>query len=89
MGNAAVKIKIMPISPSVNLKEIEDKAKIIIEKHKGKILNIIQEPIAFGLKAVILTFLITEEFEQDPLTVALQKIPNVNSAEVIDFRRAI
>ena len=88
VSDAAVKIKIMPTSPDANLKEIEDSAKKIIEDKQGKVLSIEQEPVAFGLKAIILTILIVETFDQDPLTDALKNIENVNSAEIIDFRRA-
>ncbi len=87
MGDAAVKIKIMPDSPSANLNEIEKKAKEIIEKHRGKIAKIEKEPIAFGLKAVIITLSIKEDFEQDPLLDKIREINHINSAEIIDFRR--
>ena len=87
MADAAVKIRIMPDSPTTNLKEIEEKAGKIIEKHKGKIAKVEQEPIAFGLKAVIITFSIVETFLQDPLENELRSISHVSSAEIIDFRR--
>jgi translation elongation factor aEF-1 beta len=88
MGSAAVKIKIMPDSPSADLKTIEDHATSIIEKEKGKIVKIEREPIAFGLNAVFITFGWQEDAEREVLEVELSKIPHVNSAEVVDFRRA-
>ncbi|MBI2629374.1 elongation factor 1-beta [Candidatus Pacearchaeota archaeon] len=87
MADAAVKIRIMPDSPETNLDEIESEARKIIERHKGKIAKTEQEPIAFGLKAVILTFSIVESFNQDPLENELRSISHVSSAEIIDFRR--
>ncbi len=87
MADAAVKIRIMPDSPTADLAKIESEARKIIEKHKGKIAKVEQEPIAFGLIAVILTFSIVETFNQDPLENELRAISNVNSAEIIDFRR--
>lgn len=87
VAQAAVKIKIMPKSPDTDLKEIEEKAEEIIQKHAGKVFKIEEEPIAFGLKAVIITLSIIETFEQDPLTEQLAKMPHVSSAEIIDFRR--
>ena len=87
MADAAVKIRIMPDSPDTNLNEIESEARKIIEKHKGKIAKVEQEPIAFGLKAVVITFSIVESFNQDPLENELRSIHHVSSAEIIDFRR--
>jgi elongation factor 1-beta len=88
VSDAAVKIKIMPSSPDVDLKEIGANAKKIIEEAQGKVLETKEEPVAFGLKAIILTIMIKETFDQDPLTESLKNIENVNSAEIIDFRRA-
>ena len=87
MGNAIVKIKLMPRSPKTNLKEIQAKAEDIIKKSQGTLGETKQEPIAFGLTAVILTFLILETQELEPIEYALGKIKNVNSVQVIDMRR--
>lgn len=89
MGTAAVKIKIMPDSPASNLKEIEEKVKALVEKDRGKVMGFTQEPIAFGLKAVYVSFEWPEEKELDELEEKLNKIKDVKSAEVIDIRRAI
>ena len=88
MGTALVKIRIMPESPKVNLKEIEQKAKEITEKEEGKNPRTEIEPVAFGLNAIILSFALDESKSIDKIQDKLKKIPNVNSAEVIDFRRA-
>ncbi|MBS3066197.1 elongation factor 1-beta [Candidatus Pacearchaeota archaeon] len=87
MSLAAVKIRIMPDAPDVDLGEIETKAKKIITNKEGKVASIEQEPVAFGLKAIIITLSIDENFEQDPLLDAIRKIGKVSSAEIIDFRR--
>jgi elongation factor 1-beta len=88
MAGAAVKIKLMPTSPDVNLEEIEKKVKEKIEEVQGKISSIEREPIAFGLNAIIATFAWDEDADRDALEEDLAKIENVNTAEVIDFRRA-
>ena len=88
MGTALIKIKIMPSSVETNLEEIKKNAKSVIEANKGKYPLFEEEPIAFGLKAVIAGFEIDESDELDPIEVALRKIKNVNSAEVVDMRRA-
>ena len=88
MGTAIIKIKLMPASPETNLREIEKAAEKIINK-EGTVNHIIQEPIAFGLKAVIITFALNESKELDPIEEALGKIKNVNSTQIIDMRRAV
>jgi len=86
---AAIKIRIMPSSPSSDIERIKQEAeKIIIEKG-GKLHSAEIQPIAFGLRALILTAAWPEELEQEQLEIALRKILDVQSAEVIDFRRAV
>ena len=87
VSNAGVKIKVMPDSPEVDLSIIESNVKKIIEENQGTISSTKQEPVAFGLKAIIITFSIIETFEQDPLMDKIRAIENVSSAEIVDFRR--
>ena len=88
MGIAAVKIKIMPSSPTVNTKKIGENAKELIETMGGKNCTISEEPIAFGLNAIITFFAWPEEKELEKLEEKLKKIKDVNSVQVIDLRRA-
>jgi len=88
MGTAIIKMKIMPTSPDVDLGPIEEKAKEIISKDTPSQIQSEQEPIAFGLKALILTFTWDEDKSADEMEEALRTIENVKSAEVIDMRRA-
>jgi elongation factor 1-beta len=88
MGIALIKIKIMPTSPEVNLEEIKEKARGVIEKSEGKITGSDEEPIAFGLKAVILSFELDESKELESIEEELKKLENINSVQVIDMRRA-
>ena len=88
MAGAAVKIKIMPSSPDANLDEIEAKAKQLIETEKGKVAKVEREPIAFGLNAIIILFAWDEDCDREALEEKLKQIENVNSAEIVDFRRA-
>jgi len=89
MGTAGIKIKIMPTSPEVNLEEIKNNAKALIEEKEGKNCRFEEEPIAFGLKAVMTFFEWPEEKELEELEEKLKAMPNVNSAEIIDIRRLL
>jgi len=89
MGIAGVKIKIMPVSPETNLEEIKTKTKALVEKNQGKNREYEEEPIAFGLKAIIAFFEWPEENDSEQLAEKIQKIKGVSSAQVIDIRRLI
>ncbi len=89
MGKISVKIKLMPLSPNTDLKKIKDEAKKTIENNSGTGCFFEEEPIAFGLKAVVVFFTHPEEKELDTLEQKLGKIKDVNSAQVIDIRRAM
>lgn len=89
MGTALLKMKLMPESPEVNLEEIKVNAQETIEEKHGKNVRIEEQPVAFGLKAVIISFDLSEEYELDPIEVALSELENVSSAQVIDMRRAL
>jgi len=90
MGFVLVKIRILPSSPEVDLEIVENSIRTIIEKKDKKTgLKFEKEPIAFGLNALILTFSWPEEKELDKLENSIQEVENVNSAEVIDMRRAL
>ena len=88
MGIVAVKIKLMPASPDTNLKKIEEQAKKDLEALGGKNPSFTQEPIAFGLNAIILFFAWSEEKELERLEASLGRIIGVKSVQVIDMRRA-
>jgi len=88
MAIAAVKIKIMPTSPDADLNQIEENAKEIIEGLEGKNCTFTEESIAFGLKAIIVTFAWPEEIELEELENELGGIEEVNSIQVMDIRRA-
>ena len=89
MGTAGIKIKIMPSSTEANLEEIKNNAKALIEQKAGKNCKFEEEPIAFGLKAVISCFEWPEEKELEKLQEELKKIKNDSSAEIIDMRRLL
>lgn len=88
MGTALIKIKLMPTSPEVDLDAIKKSAEEKITAGSGEKTSFEEEPIAFGLKAVIAGFSLDESKELDPIEESLKKIENVNSVQVVDMRRA-
>ena len=89
MNIAAVKIKLMPVSPDANLEKIETDSKKLIEEEGGKNSSFERQPIAFGLNSMIVLFAWPEEKELEELEEKLKKIEDVKSVQVIDIRRAI
>ena len=89
MGIAAVKIKILPTSPDVDLEELKATICSMIEGKGGKNCQIEQEPIAFGLEALIAFFAWPEELELETLEEEVNALEKVSSVQVIDMRRAL
>lgn len=89
MGVVAVKIKIMPSSPEINIEELKDRIKKFLEERDVKKPQFEIQPIAFGLKALIAMFGWPEEKGLEGLEEAMGKIQDVNSVDLLDIRRAV
>jgi elongation factor 1-beta len=88
MGFTAVQMKLMPSSPDVSLQEIEKKAEQTINSMHKTQVKVEEQPIAFGLKAIILSFAWNDEIDTEKLEAELQGIENVSSVETLDIRKA-
>lgn len=87
MGDVLTTMKIMPDSPDVDLDAI--KATIESSMPEGaKLHDMAEEPIAFGLVAIILQF-ITDDGEggSEPVEEMVQAIDGVASIEIIGVGR--
>lgn len=91
MADVIVKLKVMPSDPGADLLKIQQACEVEIKKFGAKVIHSVkQEPVAFGLKAVVIIFLIDEKISNmDVLEAAIKKIHEVQSAEIIDVRRAL
>jgi len=91
MAKAVVTLKIMPESPDIDLKALEKKAKEKIKNFCGETETKTEiEPVAFGLKALKIFFVMDEaKGSPDPVAEKIAVLEGVNSAEIIDVRRAI
>ena len=88
MGFTAIQLKLMPNSPTSDLKAIEKKAEELINSMHKTSVGIEEQPIAFGLKAIILSFAWNDELEIEKLEAELAKIDDVSSSEILDIRKA-
>ena len=89
MARAILTMKVMPDTADVDLSELEEKATKAIKAHGGDIGKVEREPIAFGLMALKVIFIADENKGTDEFEQAVARIEGVQSAQVIDFRRAI
>ena len=91
MAQVVVTLKIMPQSPEVNLEKLEFKAKEEIFKFcNSQEFKTQIQPIAFGLKALIIYFVMDEKIgTTDRLEQAISQLEGVESVEVPDVRRAV
>lgn len=91
MAKAIITFKLMPDSPDTNLWPIKEKAEAIA-KVNGAIgaMKIKEEPIAFGLKAIlILAMYEVEGADFDKIAEEMKRIEHVQSAEVVKMDLAL
>lgn len=87
MGINGAKYKLMPKSPDADLEAIKEDAKKIVEDFGGENKEYKIEPVAFGLKAVIVFFFYQDDKDTEHLEEEFSKIENVASAQLIDMRK--
>ena len=91
MAIAIATFKIMPVDPEQDLDRITAEAEKLITGFAGDTEHRVKrEPIAFGLVAVMITFVVDEaKGGLDPLQEEIAKVEGVNSCDLSDWRRAI
>jgi len=91
MANVIITLKIMPESPEVGLNSVEEQTKNLIKEFAGETeTKTEQEPIAFGIKALKIIFVMDEnKGSTEELENKIKELQGVNSVEVVDVRRAI
>tara|TARA_Y100000310_G_scaffold340431_1_gene436208 strand:+ start:1526 stop:1804 length:279 start_codon:yes stop_codon:yes gene_type:complete len=91
MAQAGVTLKIMPKTVEVDRTVLMEEVKKVITEIYGDVgeTREEEEPVAFGLVAMKITFIIDESKGTDEIEEKAAAIPGVSSAKVIDFRRAL
>lgn len=91
MAKAIITFKLMPESPEVNLEPIKKKAQEIAQNyHAIGQMQAKEEPIAFGLKAVIVMAMYDVEGSNfEAIAEEMSTIPGVQSAEVVKMDLAL
>ncbi len=89
MGEVAATIKIMPESPETDLVDLKTRLEAVLpegsELYGSKV-----EPIAFGLKALMLVVLVSDlEGGTEQVEVAFAAVPGVESVQVTELGRPV
>lgn len=89
MSDVAATLKVMPESPEVDLEELKTSIKEAIPED-AELHEITEEPIAFGLVALNVVFIVEDgEGGTDPTEQAISALDNVASTEMTDVRRLL
>ena len=90
MASVVVTFKIMPEDPDQDLIALRDKADKLITAFGGAVGKTEEQPVAFGLKAVLIYFVMDEgKGSTDAVEAQICELPGVNSVELTDVRRTI
>ena len=88
MGDVAAKIKVMPESVDTDLAQLKEKLKAVIPAGAELHGDIVEEPIAFGLKALIVTLIVNDqEGGTEAVEEAFAKIPGAENVQVVEAYR--
>ncbi len=90
MATVIVTVKLMPESADISLADIQKAAEQAITAFGAEPSKADIEPVAFGLKALNLIFVMDEaKGSTEPLEAELAKVPGVASVQVTDVRRTL
>ncbi len=90
MASVIVNLKIMPSSPDEDLSAIDRQASALIAEFGGKVAKREVIPIAFGLKALHIHFVMGEaKGTTEPLEGKIALVKGVQSVDVFDVRRTV
>lgn len=88
MGEVAVKMKIMPSDVETDLGELKDKLRAAVTEGSEVYGEIIEEPVAFGLKALIVTVIVgDQEGGTEAVEEAFAKVEGAESIQILELGR--
>lgn len=89
MGEVAVQLKIMPNGPEVDLKGLSNRITSQVAQY-GRMYSSEVQPIAFGLKALMLTVIVEDkEGGTEAVEASISKIDEVESVQVVAVTRML
>lgn len=90
MADVIITVKVMPSDVDVDMNKLKTRVGKEVIAFKARIVREEIEPVAFGLKALKITFAYDENRGgTDEIEAKISKLDEVESVDVIDVRRAI
>ncbi|MBI5072235.1 elongation factor 1-beta [Candidatus Woesearchaeota archaeon] len=90
MALVIIEMKVMPVSPETDLTKLTHDAEKVVVEFGAKVHQHKIEPVAFGLKAVILTIVADEDKgSTDAMEEKLTALNHVESVMVTSVSRAL
>ncbi len=88
MGEVAAKMKVMPETVETDLNELKDKLRAAVPEGVEVYGEIVEEPVAFGLKALIVTIIVgDQEGGTEAVEEAFAKVPGAESVQILELGR--
>ena len=87
MAKMVVTIKVLPDSPERDLNELRKKVEEKIINEEGKLYKESIEPIAFGINAIVISYIIDESKGTDTVENAIKSIEGVGDVNISDMTR--
>ncbi|HEX9340762.1 MAG TPA: elongation factor 1-beta [Thermoplasmata archaeon] len=81
MGSVAITFRIMPDDAETDIEGIKSRVRTSLA---GSLRDLREEPVAFGLKAVLAVAVVSDSGGTEALEQALASIPGVGSVETVD-----
>jgi elongation factor 1-beta len=87
MAKVVITMKILPDSPERNLDEIRKAAEEKIKGEGGSLYKEAIEPIAFGISAAVITFIMDEDKGSEAVLEAVKSIEGTGDVQITDMTR--
>lgn len=89
MAFVAITLRVMPTSPSVDMVKLKENVQKRVNEIGGNFHSAKEEPIAFGLNALVCLITWNESKDPDVIETEIAKVPDVNSVQITDVRRML
>ena len=89
MASIFVKLRIMPEEADMDMDKLTSDCEAALTELGVNVVEKTLEPIAFGLKALMLTVVGIEADGSEPMEKAVAKVEGVSEVDAVDIRRAV
>ncbi len=85
MGEVAMRIRLMPEGPEVDLSTVEEDVRVRVSESGGEVQVVEVKPFAFGLNAMEIAVTMPDKgSDPDSMEQALEEIEGIQGVEVLE-----